>query len=87
MGFIFAHFVYKGNFGQIWVKTTEGLLDLKIFILVLISQIMVFHFVYFEYIKNSWYILVKFGVCRVSLSSSRSNKKQFQLVDLIVRLL
>ena len=23
MGFIFAHFVYKRSFGQIWVKTTE----------------------------------------------------------------
>ena len=23
MGFIFAHFVYKGSFGQIWVKITE----------------------------------------------------------------
>ena len=24
VGFIFAHFVYKGGFGQIWLKITES---------------------------------------------------------------
>ena len=41
---------------------------------------MVFHFVYK---KDFWHILVKFIVYEVSRSSSRSNKKQFQLVDLV----
>ena len=41
---------------------------------------MVFHFVYE---KDFWHILVKFIVYKVSLLSSRPNKKQFQLVDLV----
>ena len=52
--------------------------------LVHISQIIVFHFVHFEYKKDIWYILVKFVIYRVFPSSSRSNKKQFQLVDLVI---
>ena len=50
MGCIFAHFVYKGSFRQIWVKIRENdPLDLKISILVFVSLIMVFTFVQFEY--------------------------------------
>ena len=46
---------------------------------------MVFNFVHFEYNKKDfWRILVKFIVNQVSLSSSRSNKKQFQLADLVI---
>ena len=52
--------------------------------LVLVSQIMAFHFVHFEYKKEYLQILVKVIVYRVSLSSSQSNKKQFQLVDLVL---
>ena len=52
MGFIFAHFVYKGGFGQIWVKIQNDLIDFKISIMVLNSQIMVFDFVHFEYKKD-----------------------------------
>ena len=49
---------------------------------VLVSQIMVFHF---AYKKDFWHILIKFIVFKVFLSSSRPNKKQFQLVDLVIR--
>ena len=31
MTFNFAHFAYKGSFGQIWVKLQNDLLDLKIY--------------------------------------------------------
>ena len=82
IGFIFDHFVYKRNFGQIWIKIIDiDPLELEIAILVLVSQIMVFHF---EYKKDFRYILVKFIVYTVFLSSSRYNKKQkkFQLVGL-----
>ena len=72
----------KKVFGKFGWKLQNDPLDFKISILVLVSQIMVFHFVHFEYKKHFWHILVKFIVHRVSLSSSRSNKKQFQLVDL-----
>ena len=82
MGIIFAHFVYKESFGQICVKITE----VKVSILVLVSQIMVFHFVQFERKKGFWHILVKFIIYSISLSFSRSNKKQFQLVDLVIGL-
>ena len=51
--------------------------------LVLVSQIMAFHFVHFEYKKEYLQILVKLIVYRVSLSSSQSDKKQFQLIDLV----
>ena len=43
---------------------------MKIAIFVLVSQIMVFHFVYE---KDFWYILVKFIEYNVPLSSSRSS--------------
>ena len=46
-----------------------------------VSQIMVFHFVFEKYFSH---ILVKFMVYKVSLSSSRPNKKQFQLVDPVI---
>ena len=46
-------------------------LELKIAIFVLVSQIIVFHFVYK---KDFWHILVKFMAYKVSLSSNRSNK-------------
>ena len=42
---------------------------------------MVFHFVYK---KDFRYILEKFLVYKVSLSSSRFNKKQLHLVDLVI---
>ena len=42
---------------------------------------MVFHF---EYKKDFWHILVKFIVYTVSLSPNWSNKKQFQLLDLVI---
>ena len=85
MGFIFAHFVYKGSFKQIWVKITEWSIRFENFRFDAISQIMVFHFVhFFEYKKVIWYILAKFTVYRVSFSSSRSNKKQFKLGDLVI---
>ena len=83
MGFIFAHFVYEGSFGQIWVRITEWSIS---------NRFENFHFaahftncfVHFEYKKVFWLILVKFIVYRVFPSSSRSNKKQFQLVDLVI---
>ena len=59
-------------------------IDSKIFILVPFSQIVVFHFVHFEYKKVFWHILVKFIVFIVFPTSTRSNKKQFQLVDLAI---
>ena len=75
VGFSFAHFKYKGSFGQIWVKLQINPLDLKTSILVLLSQIMMFHFAHSEYKKDFWHILAKFIVYRVSLLSSRSNRK------------
>ena len=48
MGIIFAHSVYKESFGQICVK----IIEVKVSILVLVSQIMVFHFVQFERKKD-----------------------------------
>ena len=54
---------------------------MKIAIFILVSQIMVFHFVYKKYF---WYFLVNFIIYTVSLSSSWSNEKQFQLVDLVI---
>ena len=62
-------------------------MDLKISISELISQIIVFHFLHFEYEKVFWNILVKFILYRVFPSSSRSNKKQSQLVDLVIECL
>ena len=59
-----------GKFGQ---EVKNDSLEQKISILVLVSQIMVFHFVYFEHKKDFWHILVKFVVHRVSLLSIRSN--------------
>ena len=67
-----------GKFGK---KLKNDPLELKIAIFVLISQIMVFHFVYK---KDFWYILIKFIVYKASLLSSRSNKKNVQLVDLVI---
>ena len=93
MDFIFAHFVCKGSFGQSRVEITNDPLDLKISILVLVSQIMVFilniSFVHFEYKKDFWHILLKFTVYRVFLLCLArlfivSNKKQFQLVDITI---
>ena len=43
---------------------------------------MVFHF---GCKKDFWHILVKFIVYKVSLLSSRADKKQFQLEDLVIR--
>ena len=63
--------------------SVNAALGFQISILVLVSQIMVFHFVHFEYKKDLCHILVKSIVYRVSFSSSWSNKKQFQLVDLV----
>ena len=31
MGLIFGHFVYKGSFGQIWVKIMQGSIRLENF--------------------------------------------------------
>ena len=84
MNLIFPHFVYKETFGKIREKVQNDPLNLKISILVLVSQIMVFHFVHFEYKKDFWHFLLKFIVYMVSLLSSRSNKKQFQLVDRVI---
>ena len=56
-------------------------MELKIAIFIFVSQIMVFSSVYK---KDFWDILVKFIIYKVSLSSSRSNKKHFQLVDLAI---
>ena len=60
--------------GKFGLTLQNDPLELKIAIFVLVSQIMVFHF---EYKKDFWHILVTFIVCKVSLSSSRSNKKTF----------
>ena len=57
-----------GKFGK---KLQNDPLELKIAIFVLVSKIMVFHFVYK---KDFWHILVKFIVYKVSLLSSRSKK-------------
>ena len=54
-------------------KLKNDPLELKISISVLVSQIMVFHFLHFEHKKDFWYILVKFIVCTIFLLSSRSN--------------
>ena len=52
--------------------------------MVVVSQIIVFHFVNFEYKKDFGQILVKIIVHRISVSSSWPNKKQFQLVDFVI---
>ena len=59
-------------------------LDKKMLMLVLASQVMAFHFVHFEYKKEYLQILVRVIIYSLSLSSSLSNKKQFQLVDLVL---
>ena len=59
-------------------KNFNDPLELKIAIFVLVSHIMVLHFVYK---KDFWDLLVKFILYKASLSSSRSNKKHFQLAD------
>ena len=58
MDFIFAHFVFEGSFEQIFKKSRNDplVIDLKISILVIISQIIVFDFVHFEYEKVFWNI-------------------------------
>ena len=72
-----------GKFGS---KSRNDLfvIDLQTSILVLISQIIVFDFVHFEYEKVFWNIMVKFILYRVFPSPSWSNKKQVQLVDLVI---
>ena len=77
MDFIFPHFVYIGRFGQIWEKLQNDRLDLKISILMLVSQIMVFHFVHFEYKNISWHFLVKFIVYRVLFHLAGLTKSNF----------
>ena len=74
---IFCIVEILGKFG---LKLKNDQLVLKIAIFILVSQIVVLQIVY---IKNVWYILVTFTIYNVSLLSSRSNKKHFQLVDLI----
>ena len=54
-------------------KLKNDPLELKISISVLVSQIMVFHFVLSEHKKNFWHILVKFIVYTVFLLSIGSN--------------
>ena len=52
---ISAHSVYKGSFWQIWIKKLQSdLLDLKIFILVLFSQIIVFPFFFILNVKKTF---------------------------------
>ena len=58
------------QFGE---KLQNGSLELKNSISVVVSQIMVFHFVHFEHEKDFWHNWVKFIVYRVYLLSSRSN--------------
>ena len=60
-----------GKFGQ---KLQNDQLDLKISILGLVPQILVFYVAHFDIKKDFCNILVKSIVYRVSLSSSRSNK-------------
>ena len=83
--FKFAYFEIEECFGLIWVKLQNGRFHLQIpfwvLIFALVSQIMLFHFVYK---KEFWHILVKFVVYKVSLLSSRSNKKHFTLIDLVI---
>ena len=84
MGFIFAHFVCKGSFRQIWAKNTERSIKLENFLFGACLQVMVFQFVHFEYKKNFWHILIKFLVYKEFLLSNRSHKKLFQLVDVLI---
>ena len=79
-GFIFTHFVYNRNFRQIWIKTMEWSIRVENchFRTRFTSVRSIL------YIKKTWHILVKFIVNKVSLLSSRSNKKLFQLVDLVI---
>ena len=70
--FLFSHFVYNSSFGKIWVKIKEWFIRIKILISVLVSQIMVFHFVHFEHKKDFgifWYDLsyIGFLFCLVDL--------------------
>ena len=74
MGFIFLLILciteILNQFGE---KLRKDSLELKISISVLVSEIMVFHFVHFEHKKDFWHIWVTFIVYRVSLLSSQSN--------------
>ena len=55
-----AHFVYKESFGQRWVKITEWSIRLENFHFgARFTNYAVFYFVYFEYKKDFWHILVK----------------------------
>ena len=47
MDFVFAHIVYKKDFGQIWVKTTEWSIRLENIHVGACSQIMVLRFDHF----------------------------------------
>ena len=52
---ISARSVYKGSFWQIWIKKLQSdLLDLKIFFLVLFSQIIVFPFFLILNVKKTF---------------------------------
>ena len=46
IGFIFAYLVYKGNFGQIWIKIIDLSFRVENFHFRTFLQIMVFHFEY-----------------------------------------
>ena len=83
MGFIFALFAYNGSFGQIWIKVAERSIRLENFHFGARFTSYGVPFCPFGYKKDFWHNLIKFIVYRVSLSSSRSHKKPFQLVDLV----
>ena len=73
-GLFYHSFCVQRKFWANLCKNHGMALDLKISILVLVSQIMVFHFVHFEYKKDFWHILDKLIVYMIAgLTKSNSS--------------
>ena len=61
MGFICAHFVYKGSLGQIWVKITEWSIRFENFHFGAHFTNYGVPFGYFEYKKDIWVLYIGFS--------------------------
>ena len=98
--FKFAYFETEVSFGLIWVNLQNGWFHLLVSSIPFIfahfvckrnfGQIWIKIIDWSIRVENCYFpacftYLVKFIIYNLSLSSSRSNKKQFQIVDLVIR--
>ena len=84
-GLYFVHFVLNKVFGQVWVKVAKWCIRLENVPFGACFTHYGAPFFHFEYKNDFCHIWVKSVLYRVSLLSSQPNKKQFHLVDLLVR--